>query len=34
VIERDEFNVSVDTIVKVGAGTGTTAAELFTRAGL
>ncbi|HEV7529171.1 MAG TPA: helix-turn-helix transcriptional regulator [Solirubrobacteraceae bacterium] len=33
-IERGEFNVTVDTIVKLAAGLGISASELFRRAGL
>jgi DNA-binding XRE family transcriptional regulator len=33
-IERGEFNVTVDTVVKIGAGLGITAGELFARARL
>ncbi len=33
-IERGEFNLTVDTILKITTGLGTTAAELFQRAGL
>ncbi len=33
-IERGEFNLTVDTILKVAAGLDLTAAELFARAGL
>lgn len=33
-IERGEFNLTVDTLLKIAAGLGTTAAKLLERAGL
>jgi transcriptional regulator with XRE-family HTH domain len=33
-IERGEFNLTVDTILKIAAGLEMTASELFSRAGL
>jgi transcriptional regulator with XRE-family HTH domain len=33
-IERGEFNLTVETILKITAGLGLTATELFDRAGL